>query len=86
MELANGAPPSSIVFSDWITAGKMSIPFEFYIDQLSSLMLLITTGVGFLIHVYSIGYMHGDEGYNRFFSFMNLFIFFMTILVLGLLV
>jgi NADH-quinone oxidoreductase subunit L len=83
VKLAGGDSPSTIVLSDWIKVGNLNIPFEFYIDQLSSLMLLIITGVGFLIHVYSIGYMHGDEGYNRFFSFMNLFIFFMTILVLG---
>jgi NADH-quinone oxidoreductase subunit L len=83
LHLAKGVPPSSIVIADWIKVGNLSIPFEFYLDQLTSFMLLIITGVGFLIHVYSIGYMHGDEGYNRFFSFMNLFIFFMTILVLG---
>ena len=82
-ELANGAAPRTIILADWIKAGNINLPVEFFIDQLSSIMLLIITGVGFLIHIYSIDYMHGDEGYNRFFSFMNLFIFFMTILVLG---
>lgn len=81
--LLNGAAPVSILLFDWIKSGTASFPFEFYIDQLSSLMLLIITGVGFLIHVYSIGYMHGDDGFNRFFAFMNLFVFFMIILVLG---
>src|ERR1035437_8289123 len=68
---------------NWITAGKLSIPFSFLIDPLSSLFLLIVTGVGFLIHVYSTGYMSHDEGFARFFTYMNLFIFFMLLLVLG---
>ena len=68
---------------DWITAGSISIPFSFQVDPLSSLMLLIITGIGFLIHVYSIGYMHHDNGFAKFFSYLNLFIFFMLLLVLG---
>ncbi len=68
---------------NWISAGKLSIPFSFLIDPLSSLFLLIITGVGFLIHVYSVGYMGNDDGYARFFSYMNLFVFFMLLLVLG---
>jgi NADH-quinone oxidoreductase subunit L len=83
VKLINGGSPENIVLLNWINAGKLVLPFEFYVDQLTSLMLMIITGVGFLIHIYSIGYMHGDEGFNRFFSYMNLFIFFMTILVLG---
>jgi NADH-quinone oxidoreductase subunit L len=67
----------------WITAGKLSIPFSFLIDPLSSLFLLIITGIGFLIHLYSTGYMHDDEGFSRFFAYLNLFIFFMLLLVLG---
>lgn len=67
----------------WITAGKLSIPFSFLIDPLSSLFLLIITGVGFLIHLYSTGYMSHDEGFARFFAYLNLFIFFMLLLVLG---
>jgi NADH-quinone oxidoreductase subunit L len=67
----------------WITAGKLSIPFSFLVDPLSSLFLLIITGIGFLIHVYSIGYMHDDEGFSRFFAYLNLFVFFMLLLVLG---
>lgn len=68
---------------NWIATGKFSASISFLIDPLSSLMLLIITGVGFLIHVYSIGYMHDDEGHNRFFSYLNLFVFFMLLLVMG---
>jgi NADH-quinone oxidoreductase subunit L len=68
---------------DWISAGTLHIPFSFLVDQLSSLFLLIITGVGFLIHLYSIGYMHDDEGFQRFFAYLNLFVFFMLLLVLG---
>lgn len=67
----------------WITAGKLSVPFSFLIDPLSSLFLLIITGVGFLIHVYSAGYMSHDEGFARFFAYLNLFVFFMLLLVMG---
>jgi len=67
----------------WISAGKLSIPFSFLIDPLSSLFLLIITGIGFLIHLYSTGYMSHDEGFSRFFAYLNLFIFFMLLLVLG---
>ncbi len=68
---------------DWIKFANISIPFAITVDRLSALMLLVVNGVGFLIHVYSIGYMKNDEGVNRFFSYMNLFIFFMLILVLS---
>lgn len=67
----------------WINAGNMNIGFSFLIDQLSCLFMLIITGIGFLIHVYSTGYMHDDEGYNRYFSYLNLFVFFMLLLVMG---
>ncbi|MEI6049778.1 MAG: NADH-quinone oxidoreductase subunit L [Bacteroidota bacterium] len=83
LDLAGGAPAGSITISDWIKSENLNLPIEFLIDPLSSIMMLIITGVGLLIHVYSIGYMHGDEGYNRFFSYMNLFIFFMLLLVMG---
>ena len=68
---------------DWIKAGSLLIPFSFQVDPLSCLMLLIVTGIGFLIHVYSSGYMHHDAGFSKFFSYLNLFIFFMLLLVLG---
>lgn len=68
---------------DWISAGTLSIPFEFVVDPLSSWFLLIITGIGFLIHVYSTSYMHDDAGFSRFFTYLNLFVFFMLLLVLG---
>ena len=74
---------TTIHLFNWIQSGSLSIPFAILIDRISVIMLLIITGVGFLIHVYSIGYMKGDEGYARFFSYLNLFIFFMLLLVLG---
>ena len=71
------------VLFEWIVVGNFSAQISFLIDPLSSLMLLIITGVGFLIHVYSIGYMHDDAAFNRFFSYLNLFVFFMLVLVMG---
>jgi len=67
----------------WISAGALHIDFTFQLDQLTLVMLLIITGVGFLIHLYSVGYMAHEEGYWRFFSYLNLFLFFMTVLVLA---
>lgn len=75
--------PIEVNLFSWISYENIHIPFAFYIDQLSAVMLLVVTGVGFLIHVYSIGYMHDDAGYNRFFAYMNLFVFSMLLLVLG---
>jgi len=75
--------PINVTLYDWIQVEYFKIPFAFLIDQLSSLMLLIITGVGFLIHLYSIGYMHDDKGFGKFFSYLNLFVFFMLLLVLG---
>ena len=70
-------------FGTWITAGNFSAPFGFYLDQLSIVMVLVVTGVGFLIHVYSVGYMAHEGGYYRFFAYLNLFMFFMLTLVLA---
>ncbi len=67
----------------WMHWGEVSLNFGFLIDPLSLIMLLVITGIGFLIHLYSIGYMHHDEGFVRFFSYLNLFIFFMLLLVMG---
>jgi NADH-quinone oxidoreductase subunit L len=74
-----------IKYFDFLNVGSLKIPFEFQIDQLSSLFLLIITGVGFLIHVYSTGYMkeESNEHYGRYFSYLNLFVFSMLMLVLG---
>lgn len=83
IKLLNGAEPFQITLFDWISAGSFHATIGFLIDPLSSLMLLTITGVGFLIHVYSIGYMHDDEGFNRFFAYLNLFVFFMLLLVMG---
>ena len=67
----------------WIASGNFEAGINFTVDQLSGLYLLIITGVGFLIHVYSVGYMKGESGYYRFFAYLNLFVFFMLLLVLG---
>ena len=67
----------------WIEAGRLRADFALQIDQLTLIMLLVVTGVGWLIHLYSIGYMADDAGYRRFFSYLNLFMFFMLVLVLA---
>ena len=67
----------------WMPVGSLNIDAAFQLDQLSLLMSLVVTGVGFLIHVFSIGYMRDDPGYARYFSYLNLFVFFMMVLVLG---
>jgi len=67
----------------WLRAGDFVVNYSLYLDQLSLLMILIVTGVGFLIHVYSVGYMAHEGGYYRYFSYLNLFMFFMLTLVLA---
>jgi NADH-quinone oxidoreductase subunit L len=67
----------------WIHAGGLHLELSFLVDRLSAIMLLVVTGVGFLIHVYSIGYMSHDEDYPRFMAYLNLFVFFMLLLVMG---
>ena len=67
----------------WIQSGSLNIGVDFAIDRLTAVMLMIVTGVGFLIHVYAIGYMAHEGGYYRFFAYLNLFMFFMLVLVLG---
>jgi NADH-quinone oxidoreductase subunit L len=83
LQIRSSGFPINVTVFDWIQVGSFHVPFSFLIDQLSSLMLLIITGIGFLIHLYSIGYMHGDEGFGKFFAYLNLFVFFMLLLVLG---
>ena len=80
-----GFTTQNIHFFDFINVGKLKIPMEFQVDQLTSIFLLIITGVGFLIHLYSTSYMKEEtpEGFGRFFSYLNLFVFFMLLLVLG---
>ncbi|MEK7363418.1 MAG: proton-conducting transporter membrane subunit, partial [candidate division NC10 bacterium] len=67
----------------WIQAGAFKTAVTALVDPLSAVMLLVVTGVGFLIHLYSVGYMHGDPGYARFFTYLNLFVFSMVMLVLA---
>lgn len=67
----------------WLSAGNLSVDFAYHLDQLSLLMGMIVTGIGSLIHIYSIGYMHHDRGFYKFFLYLNLFIFAMLNLVLG---
>lgn len=73
----------SVELFKWFSAGEFSASMSFLIDPLSIIFMLVITGVGYLIHVYSAGYMHGDPGFNRFMSYLNLFIFFMLLLVMG---
>jgi NADH-quinone oxidoreductase subunit L len=75
--------PHQEYLAHWIRSGSFSADFAFYLDQLSLVMLLVVTGVGFLIHIYSVGYMWDDPSYYRFFCYLNLFMFFMLTLVLA---
>ncbi len=82
-----GMPPEArritANFFEWIAVDKFKINAGFVVDQISSIMILIITGVGSLIHLFSIGYMHHDKGVTKYFAYLNLFIFNMLILVLG---
>jgi NADH-quinone oxidoreductase subunit L len=86
---SSAAAPYVFNLAHWIRFGSLGLPnyftadFAFYLDQLSLVMLLVVTGVGFLIHIYSVGYMSDDPSYYRFFSYLNLFMFFMLTLVLA---
>jgi NADH-quinone oxidoreductase subunit L len=80
---SSASAPYYFDLAHWIRAGNFQADFSFYLDQLSLVMLLVVTGVGFLIHIYSVGYMSEDDGYYRFMSYLNLFMFFMLTLVLA---
>src|SRR5579885_2911196 len=67
----------------WLQSGFLQVGFDLLIDRITAVMLLIVTGVGLLIHIYAIGYMSHEGGYERFFAYFNLFVFFMLILVLA---
>jgi len=84
IDVKNGVVLDQTLF-DFISAGKLSIPFAFQVDQLSSVFLLIITGVGFLIHVYSTAYMNNETSphFARYFAYLNLFVFSMLLLVMG---
>jgi NADH-quinone oxidoreductase subunit L len=80
------SPPHAPIIVDlwrWLPAGALQIDLAFQVDQLSAVMLLVVTGVGSLIHLFSVGYMKADPGYPRYFAYLNLFVVFMLVLVLG---
>lgn len=81
--LASGLPSYNLVLWQWLQVGDLSVDFGFYLDALTLTMLGVITGIGFLIHVYSVGFMREDPGYARFFSYMNLFVAAMLVLVLA---
>jgi NADH-quinone oxidoreductase subunit L len=77
------AEPIALRYWSWLPVADLQVDVALQLDQLSAVMILIVTGVGALIHLYSVGYMHEDEGYARYFAYLNLFVFFMLTLVLG---
>jgi NADH-quinone oxidoreductase subunit L len=83
VEFSSLTLPHTEVLAPWIRAGDFRVDFAFYLDPLSLVMLLVVTGVGFLIHIYSIGYIWEEDGFYRFFAYLNLFMFFMLTLVLA---
>ena len=85
LDLARTHPDAPVVlrYWDWIPVGTLQVSAALQVDQLSAVMLLVVTGVGSLIHIFSVGYMHDDDGYARYFAYLNLFVFFMLTLVLG---
>ncbi|OYU82201.1 MAG: NADH-quinone oxidoreductase subunit L [Flavobacterium sp. BFFFF1] len=83
MQVNSGQPAVSIKLFDWMKVANINIDFGFLLDQLSLLWLMFVTGIGSLIHLYSISYMHDDENMHKFFAYLNLFIFFMITLVMG---
>jgi NADH-quinone oxidoreductase subunit L len=82
LQAANYAPLVEVAYS-WAVVGNSTLEIAFYFDRLTSVMALIVTGVGSVIHIYSVGYMAHDKGFGRFFAYLNLFLFFMLLLVLG---
>src|ERR1022692_1186249 len=80
---SSASAPYYFDLAHWLRSGSFQVDFSFYLDQLSLVMLLVVTGVGFLIHIYSVGYMWDDESYYRFMAYLNLFMFFMLTLVLA---
>ena len=86
LQLLEASPENrrlSVTFFEWMSVGQFKVNAGFLVDQISGIMILIITGVGSLIHLFSIGYMHHDKGVTKYFSYLNLFIFNMLILVLG---
>jgi NADH-quinone oxidoreductase subunit L len=83
MQINQTKQPVVIDLFDWIQISNFKVSFGFFLDQLSILWLLFVTGIGSLIHLYSISYMHDDENMHKFFAYLNLFVFFMISLVIG---
>lgn len=83
VDMPEEARTIAVSYFNWISIGSLNVNAGFVVDQISSIMLLIITGVGTLIHLFSIGYMHHDKGVTKYFSYLNFFIFNMLILVLG---
>src|SRR3954466_14125556 len=85
LELWRHPPHAPIIVNlwRWLPVGTLQIDMAFQADQLSAVMLLVVTGVGSLIHLFSVGYMKEDPGYARYFAYLNLFVVFMLVLVLG---
>ena len=81
--MTNDTSPQIFKVLEWFHIHHLAVDFSFQLDQLSIIMIMIITGIGTLIHLYSIGYMENDEGFYKFFAYLNLFIFFMLLLVLG---
>ena len=81
--MTNDTSPQIFKVFEWLHIHHLAVDFSFQLDQLSIIMMMIITGIGTLIHLYSIGYMENDEGFYKFFAYLNLFIFFMLLLVLG---
>jgi NADH-quinone oxidoreductase subunit L len=80
--VAGGRPLSQTLFT-WAATAGFQVDAAFYFDAITAVMCLVVTGIGTLIHIYSIGYMHDDESFSRYFAYLNLFLFFMLVLVLG---
>ncbi len=83
LQVSAGSSPTVVDLFTWIEVGHLSVDFSYRIDQLSLIMALVVTGVGAFIHLYSMGYMAHDEGYWKFFAYLNLFIFAMLNLVMS---
>ena len=83
LSLGDLSAPYSEHYFTWIQSGEFRVGCDFVVDRLTAIMLLVVTGVGSIIHIYSIGYMSHEGGYYRFFAYLNLFMFFMLVLVLG---
>src|SRR5262245_24954006 len=80
--VATGVPIEQTLYT-WAATAGFAVDVAFRFDAVSAVMCLVITGIGTLIHVYSVGYMHGDKSYARYFAYLNLFLFFMLVLVLG---